>query len=160
MPTIRELAISAIKTQLATITIANGYSRDIGPKRVYGIKEAPSQVVPPAVFLMQGEEEVTNNIGERYTCELEISVGFVDNNRTTDPDKDATTFMGEIQKCLQIEFQIIHGVYPAGVDAPQIISLKEMGNTINVSQAVPGIVMGQITYLMAYRRNIYDPNKF
>lgn len=160
MATIREKAIQAIRDQLATITIANGYSRDIGPKRVYGVKETPSEVVPPAVLIMQGEEEVDNNIGERYSCELEIAVGFVDNSRTKDPDKDATTFLGEIQKCLQIEFTIVHGVYPSGEDAPQNIVLKEVANSINVSTGVSGIIMGQVTYIMCYRRNIYDPNKF
>ena len=160
MATIRELAVQAIKDQLATIKISNGYSRDIGPLRVYGLKQTPSSVIPPAIIIMQGEEEVMNNIGERYSCELEIAVGFVDNNKTKDPDKDATTFMGEIQKCLQIEFSVTHGVYPSGSDAPQTIVLKEIGNSINVSDGTPGIVMGQITYLMCYRRNIYDPNKF
>lgn len=158
--TIREKAIQYIRDQLATITIANGYSRDIGPKRVYGIKETPSEVVPPAVLIMQGDEEVTNNIGERYTCELEIAVGFVDNNRTKDPDKDATTFLGEVQKCLPIEFTITHGVYPSGADAPQTIVLKEVANSINISSGNSGIVMGQVTYIMCYRRNIFDPNRF
>lgn len=158
--TIREKAIEAIRTQLATITIANGYSRDIGRSRVYGIKETPSSVIPPAVLIMQGEEEVNNDIGERYSCELEIAIGFVDNSKTKDPDKDATTFLGEIQKCLQIEFTITHGVYPSGDDAPQNITLKEVANSINISTGVSGLVMGQVTYIMYYRRNIYDPERF
>jgi hypothetical protein len=160
MATIRETAINYIKTQLATITIANGYSRDLGTKRIYGVKETPSQVVPPAIIIMQGEEEVMNNIGERFSCELEIAIGFVDRDRTTNPDQDATTFMGEIQKVLPIEFDITMPIYPSGDSVPGTIVLMEVGNTINITAAVPGIIMGQVTYIMKYRRNIYDPNRF
>lgn len=158
--TIRERCIDYIKAQLATITIANGYSRDIGTKRVYGIKSTPTEVIPPAVIIMQGEEITENDIGERYSCELEIAIGFVDNNKTKDPDKDATTFMGEVQKVLPIEFEITHGTYPPGPTVTQRVSFKEIGNSINISDGTTGIVMGQVTYILRYRRNIFDPDSF
>jgi hypothetical protein len=160
MATIREKCIDAIRTYLTGITVANGYSRDIGPKRVYGIKETPSSVIVPAIFIMQGEEQTLNDIGERYSCELEIAIGFVDNNKTNNPDKDATTFMGEIQKVLPIEFEVEHGTYPPGPTVTQRVVLKEVGNTINISAGTSGIIMGQITYILYYRRNIFTPDAF
>jgi len=117
-------------------------------------------VIPPAVILMQGEEQVENNIGERFSCELEVAVGFVDRQRTQDPDADATAFMAMIQKAVPIEFEIIAKVYPSGSDVPGKIVMMEVGNTINITSAGSGIVMGQVTYIMSYRRNIYDPSRF
>lgn len=160
MDTIREKAINAIKGYLSTITIANGYSRDIGPKRVYGIKETPSEVIPPAIILMQGDEIVENNIGERFSCYLEVAIGFVDKDKTSNPDKDATTFMAEIQLAVPIEFDVICEIYPSGNAIPGKIVLMEKSNSINITAAVPGVIMGQITYEMQYRRNIYDPSRF
>ena len=82
MASIRENCIDYIKAQLATVTLDNRYPTGIGTDRIIGIVENPTSVPTPVIFLMQGEEEVDNNVGDRYHCILDVSIAFVDQKTT------------------------------------------------------------------------------
>lgn len=162
MASVREKAVDAVRALLATVTLDTRYPSGIGTDRVVGIQENPSSVPTPVILLMQGEEEVDNVVGDRYHCVVDVSIGFVDHVQTGDnPDKDATTFMSEIQSIIPIEFQITAPQYNGLNDnALQTVQMKEVGNTINVSAALNGMYLGQISYEMFYRRSIFTPNSF
>jgi hypothetical protein len=156
---IRDLIIDGIRTNLSNIKIANGYSRDISTDRILGIVDTPTAVRPPAIILIQGEEQVLNKIGDRYECIFEIMVGFVDSVRTQVPDKTATSFMAEIQDALPIEFDINTKIHPSGNATTMTVQLQEVGNTINVNAGTTSLVLGQVTYECQYRRNIHRPDR-
>lgn len=158
MPTVRQTIIDTIRTQLTAITLANGYSRDVGEERVFGIKDAPTGIPMPAILIMQGNETTPHQDSDRYHCFLELAVGFVDNWAGTSPDHEALSFMADIQKAIQIESSITVLYYPSGNPGLHMIQVIEQGNSINVTDAIPGIIMGQVTYEVRYDRNVYDPN--
>lgn len=160
MASVRETIIAFFKTQLAGITKDAGYSRTLGVSRVLGIRETPSGTPVPAVFVMQGEEIVDQRVGDRYSCLLELAIGFVDHPETDDPDSEANLFMSEIQKVIPIEFNIQCPNYPLGTVVDSTVVAKEIGNTINITMSTPGLVIGQVTYEVAYRRSIFNPDMF
>jgi hypothetical protein len=152
--------MDTIRTRLEGITIANGFSRNIGAQRVHEIQSMPTEVPPPGIILVQGDEMVDNRVGDRYACTLELMVGFVDKIKTKEPNEEANIFLAEIQKVMAIEISFSCPVYPLGSVQPGTAQAKEIGNSMNISTAVPGMYLGQIVYDVMYRRNVHDPNMF
>ncbi len=160
MASVRRTAIEYIRARLASISTATGYTRDVGDMRVIEVSAFPTEVPPGSIILVDGDEIVDNRIGERFECSLEVLVGFVDTVRTSNPKAEANVFLAEIQKVMEIEFTIQCPIYPLGSVQPGTIVCKEIGNSLNISSAIPGSYIGQIVYDMKYRRNIHDPNMF
>ena len=158
MALIRQQVLDAIEGKLELITKANGYTRNVGTTRVFEARKAPQQLPTPSLLILQGEEIVTNNLGDRYVCELPLSVGFVDSYSGPEPDEEAIEFMGDVQLAMGAEFTLTVTMYSGGT-ADMTVQMLEEGNAINSADALPGKVYGDIEYRVTYNRNILDPSK-
>lgn len=150
--------MDAIEAKLENITRANGYNRNVGKSRVFEAKKAPQQLPTPSILILQGDEIVTNSIGDRYVCYLPISVAFVDAYSGKEPDAEAMEFMADVQKAMGAEFEITVSMYSGGTGQLTIQMLEE-GNAINAADVLPGRVYGDVEYRITYNRNILDPSK-
>ena len=96
MAIIRQQVIDALELKLQAITFANGYSREVGTRRVYTARRLPQSLPTPAVILYQEAELVEPNLQERYDCALPISIAFIDTYGGRDPDVEAIEFASEV----------------------------------------------------------------
>lgn len=158
MALIRQQVLDTISAKLALITRANGYTRNVGPSRVYEAKKAPQQLPTPAVLILQADELVDNSIGDRYVCTLPISVGFVDAYSGPDPDKEAVEFLADIQRAMGAEFALTVDMYSGGTGTLTVQMLED-GNAVNSAEALPGRIYGDVEYRVVYNRHILDPSK-
>lgn len=154
---VRQLAMDEIKNRLSSISLENNYSRDVTAARVYTYKDAPASMPMPSVILMQGDENIEKEYSRHYECYLEVFVGFVDAYSGTDPEVEGVEFMADIQKAMGIEYEITAEEYNSRNPVSVTVQLKEIGNMMNVSESLPGIIVGQVVYHVRYRRRIEDP---
>lgn len=154
---VRKLAVDVIRERLGDITIDNGYSKDVGPERVFAFKDSPNSMPTPCVMIMQGDEEIEKEYSRMYECYLEIYVGFAETFSGEDPDEEAVKFISDIQKAMGIEFEVTAKDYSSGNPTSTTIQLKEVGSMVNVSESLPGLLIGQVIYVLRYRRRIEDP---
>ena len=158
MASVRQTIVEALAAKLEAITTANGYNFEVGSDRVFRSAETPTMIPTPAVVLIQGEENIEQNYNNLYQCTLEIVVGFVDNYSGSDPETQANLFLADIQKAMGVEF-CIDITNSAGAASETTVIMLEEGNTITISEALPGFLIGQVNYEVQYRRNMLDPNK-
>jgi hypothetical protein len=158
MASVRQTIVEALAAKLEAITTANGYNFEVGSDRVFRSAENPTMIPTPAVVLIQGEENIEQNYNNLYACTLEIVVGFVDNYSGSDPETQANLFLADIQKAMGVEFCIAI-TNSAGAASETTVIMLEEGNTITISEALPGFLIGQVNYEVQYRRNMLDPNK-
>jgi hypothetical protein len=156
---VRKLAVDVIRTRLGNITTDNGYSKDVGPERVFAFKDSPNSMPTPCVIIMQGDEEIEKEYSRLYECYLELYIGFAETFSGEDPDEEAVKFMSDIQKAMGIEFEVTAKGYNSEEDTSTTVQLKEIGSMINVSESIPGLLLGQVIYVLRYRRRIEDPTK-
>lgn len=154
---VRQLAVNEIRNRLSSISLENGYSRDVTSSRVFTYKDAPASMPTPCVILMQGDENIDKEYTRHYECYLELFIGFVDSYSGIDPEVEAVEFMADIQKAMGIEYEITTEEYNSRNSVSVTVQLKEIGNMINISESLPGIVVGQVVYHIRYRRRIEDP---
>jgi hypothetical protein len=154
---VRQLALNTIRSRLGEITIDNGYTRDVSSERVFTYKDAPASMPTPCIILMQGDETIEREYSRLYECKLELFIGFVDSYSGIDPEVEGVEFMTDIQKAMGIEYVIQSQEYNSREAVGVTVQLKEIGNMINVSEALPGLVVGQVVYNIRYRRRIEDP---
>lgn len=165
MKSIRQLAIDVINTRLATITQANGYSRDILPDQIYSLRESLGGLPTPALLVLQNDEEVVKQYSDLYECILEFDIGFVDSGAYLDPSDEANKFLADIQKAVGIEYVIqapranLNDDDGNPVISNVTVQLRELGSAITVTDSIPTFLMGRVTYKMTYRRNQSDPSK-
>ena len=159
MTPVRQIVIDAIIEKLKLIKYANGYSREILDENVRVTRVAPSGINPPAVFLIQGDEEVDPiSMNQMYECNLQIGIGFMDVGQD-DSDSEALEFMADIQKAMGCEFTITCTSAATGSSSTQIVNMFETGNSINISDSLVGYVLGQVGYMVSYRRHWLYPDK-
>jgi len=158
MALIRQQVLDAIEAKLEAITRANGYTRTVGPTRVFEARKAPQQLPTPSILILQGEEIVENSIGDRYVCTLPISIGFVDAYSGQEPDAEAIEFMADIQKAMGAEFALSVTMYSGG-SGDLTVQMLEDGNAINSADALPGRIYGDVEYRVIYNRHVLDPSK-
>lgn len=154
---VRQLAIDEIKNRLSSITVDNGYNKEVGADRVFAFKDSPNSMPTPCVILMQGDEEIQKEYSRLYECYLELFVGFAETFSGEDPEEEAVKFMADIQKAMGIEFEVTATDYSSGNPTSTTIQLKEVGSMVNVSESLPGLLLGQVIYYVRYRRRIEDP---
>tara|TARA_R100000664_G_scaffold4892_1_gene9632 strand:- start:227 stop:703 length:477 start_codon:yes stop_codon:yes gene_type:complete len=157
MPLIRETVMLAIHDKLKAITRANGYTREVGTERFFTESELPDNVAPPAIVLMEFDEQVLIEDFETYTCTLPISIGFIDKvRRSQDGDTAARSFMGEIQKAMGLEFAVSVESYSTGSTFSMTVQLIERQNSFTTDGQMAS---GDIDYDVVYNRHTKDPNK-
>lgn len=157
---VRQIGVDAIAQVLGEITLANSYSRDVGPDRIFTQASDPATLPQPGIILIQGEEEITGNYSNLYECRLEVMIGFVDTWHGEYPEQEATMFMADIQKAIAatgIEFTA-EVTDSSGQVVSNTYQLIEQNNAIDVSDSLPGFILGQVTYEMLYRRQMTNPN--
>jgi len=157
---VRQVGVDAIEQVLGTITLANSYSREVGPSRIFTQASDPSTLPQPGIIIMQGEEEISDNYSNIYECRLELMIGFVDTWHGEYPEKEALKFMADIQKAIAttgIEFTA-EVTDSSGNTIENTYQLIERNNAIDVSDSLPGFILGQVTYEMLYRRQMINPN--
>lgn len=159
MASVRQGAVDSIISKLSNITTANGYSFDVGSDRVYRQADNPEMMPTPAIIVVQGPESIQNEYSDLYECSLELIVGFVDNYNGTDPEGQANLFIADIQKAMGVQFEIAATGYGSTEVGTTTIQLKEEENSLVVSDALPGYILGQVVYELRYRRHTLDPNK-
>lgn len=158
--TIRQKIVDAIVAKLADIRVKNGYTRDVGPKRVYSASKLPSQIPTPAIVLHQGNEMVATTNIDKYEVDLPIHIGFVDSYSGKEPDEEANIFLGEIQLALTgYEITVQANDYRSGSSYDVVARILETANGINNSDAIRGKCFGEISLIVKYSRSIYDPSK-
>lgn len=158
MAIVRQQVVDALEAKLQAITYANGYSREVGTRRVYTARRLPQSLPTPAIILYQLAEMVEPNLQERYECALPVSIAFIDTYGGRDPDVEAIEFASEIQKAMGVEFNLTCTSYVSGTTDQQV-RLQETGNFINAGEPIEGKVYGQIDYDVNYLRHMRDPEK-
>jgi len=93
--TIREQIISAYKTRLAQITVANGYNTGLGANVYRGVKH----VDVDALILWPQPENVTSRYGENV-CAFSLRIEGVMAFGSTDPGVIQEKILGDIIKCV------------------------------------------------------------
>lgn len=159
MASIRSTIVDTVASNLSNITTANSYTFDVGADRVYRQADSPEMMPTPAIVLVQGQEVIQREYSDLYECSLELMVGFVDNYNGTDPEGQANLFLADIQKAIGREFTITATRYGASEAGTTTVQLTEEENSIIVSDALPGYILGQISYEVRYRRHMLDPNR-
>jgi len=157
---VRQIGIDSVVLMLSEITTANSYSRDVGRDRIFTQATDPSSMPQPGIIVMQGEEEITDNYSNLYECSLEVMIGFVDTWHGESPEKEANKFLADIQKAITatgIEFTA-NVTDSQGQTISNTYQFLEKNNAIDISDTLPGYIMGQITYEMRYRRQMNNPN--
>lgn len=157
---VRQIGVDAVVLVLSNITTANSYSRDVGSERIFTQATDPAAMPQPGIIVMQGEEEITGNYSNIYECRLELMIGFVDTWHGEYPEKEANKFMADIQKAIAstgIEFTA-SVEDSSGQTIQNTYQLIEKNNAIDISDTLPGFILGQITYEMLYRRQMTNPN--
>lgn len=164
MASIRDKIVDRIVEKLETITLANGYTFDVGEGRVHRARSYAPHLTPPCIVLAQGPEQVENKVGDRDRRKLVLDLVFVANNAAGDVDGQACTFMRDIQTALGgiraagTDSQITVDLVGGGTDTYQFI-LTEVANEVNFSDVLPDLIYGGITYLVEYRSAITDSGK-
>lgn len=157
MPLVREVVMAAVHEKLKAITRANGYTREVGEERFFKESEVPENVAPPAIVIIEFDEQVQIENFETYTCTLPISVGFIDKvRRSEDGDTAARSFMGEIQKAMGLEFSVSVENYSSGDTFAMTVQLIERQNSLTTDGQMAS---GDIDYDVIYNRHTRDPNK-
>lgn len=133
---VRQLAIDVIRQRLGEITTDNGYSKDVGPERVFVFKDSPNSMPTPCVIIMQGDEEIEKEYSRLYECYLEVFIGFAESYSGEDPDEEAVKFISDIQKAMGIEFEVTASSYGTAEPTLTTVQLKEIGSMINVSESL------------------------
>lgn len=158
MAIIRQQVIDALEIKLQAITFANGYTREVGTRRVYTARRLPQSLPTPAVILYQEAELTEPNMQERYDCALPISIAFIDTYGGRDPDVEAIEFTSEVQKAMGAEFHLACELYTGGTTSQQV-RMQETGNFINAGEPIDGKIYGQIDYDVSYVRHMLDATK-
>lgn len=157
MPLIRQTVMSAVHDKLRAITRANGYEREVGSDRFFTESELPENVAPPAIVMMEFDEQVSIENFDTYTCTVPISIGFIDKvRRSQDGDAAARSFMGEIQKAMGLEFSVNVENYSSGATFAMTVQLIERQNSMTTDGQMAS---GDIDYDVIYNRHTRDPNK-
>ncbi len=159
MALIRQQVIDALVARLGAITLAGGYSREVGAKRVHHARRLPQQLATPAVVLLQGDEGVSSRVGDRYECSLPISIGFVDAYAGATPDVEALEFLADVQRAMQVEISLTVTRYSDAAAVPHVVRMLEVGNSINAGDPIDGKIYGEAQYEVIYQRSIHDPAK-
>lgn len=159
MAIMRQQIIDTILARLRTITLANSYSREVGSKRVFNAKRLPQQLPTPAVILLQGDEMVSNRVGDRYECTLPVTIGFVDAYAGADPDAEAVEFLADVQRAIGVEFTVATTRYSDGAASSPTVRMREVGNAVNAGDPLEGKIFGEVQVEVIYQRSIYDPAK-
>ena len=164
MASIRDQIVDRIVEKLATVTLANGYSFDVGSDRVHRARAVVSQLPTPCIVVAQGPEHVTNKVGDRDQRRLVLDVIFATRDAGGDPDGQACTFMRDVQTALGgcraatddslLTIDLIGG----GTSTYQFI-LTEVQNEVNYGDVVPDLVYGAITFVAEYKSHLLDPSK-
>lgn len=160
MAIIRQQIVDAIVSKLQAITYANSYNREIGTSRVYNANKLPQQIPTPAIVVLQGQEQASNKVGDRYECTLRISLAFIDAYSGSDPDTEANEFLADIQKAMSgAEISITTTNYSSGASVTTFAQILEQASMLNAGEPVRGKVYGEVHYNVIYQRSIFDPNK-
>lgn len=160
MAIIRQQIMDALKLRMQGITYANGYSREVGSKRVYNANKLPQNLPTPSIVILQGPEQVSNNVGDRYECILGVTIGFVDAYAGRDPDIEANEFLADIQTAftnpdLAFTTTAVGSADSVGSSA----SILEIANVLNSGDPMDGKVFGEATFEIQYWRSIFTPQK-
>ena len=74
---IRENVLSALATLLSGITTAGGYETNMGNSVNRGLRESLEENDLPAIVIMEGTEDVVNDIIGKNSCNLNVMIhGF------------------------------------------------------------------------------------
>lgn len=158
---IRQAVIDVVRTQLATITKANGYLFDVGATRVHLRDVINATVTCPAVMVVQrGETVQWASINRHYERDLTFQIGFVAEYNGEDPDGEAVRFMAEIERALGFQHFIeVTDLDTGTVTARHPIAFYQTGNLINVGEPLEGRVFGQLDYTVNYFTSYLDPRQ-
>lgn len=158
--TVRQIVLEAIIEKLKAIKFSNGYNREVPDSNVYAKRVVPTAVGVPSIMLVQGDEEVDPiALNGVYECDLRIGIGFIDSYFGDEPDMEVLEFMGDIQRAMGTEFTITCTSASSGTSSTQIVNMVETGNSINLSEALSGMILGQVGYSVRYRRHYLYPDK-
>jgi hypothetical protein len=163
--TIRQKIFEAIIARLQTITLDNGYDRDVGTRGVYNARKLPQSIPTPAVIVIRGIEEVEILGSNRFRCTLPVVCDFVDGYNGGDPDDEADDFLAEIEEAVMsdattgvIEFEMTVPASSGGTTS-MIARLREVSNVVNFGDPLEGRVYGRCEFEVEYERSLRDPAK-
>ena len=168
MASIRNLIVDAIEARLAEITEDNGYSRQVGASRVYPYNRIPTKLPQNSVVVYASGETIQGPVAnDRYECKLYISVGFATSNSARDRVDAGEAFLADVQTCMgrgfetpdNTELTISTTNYGTGNPATIIAEVLEVANEISESDAMPGMIVGQVDYEVTYWRNMHRPDR-
>lgn len=160
MGIIRQGIVNSITSKLEQITYANSYNREVGKGRVYNANKLPQQIPTPSIIVLQGQENASNSVGDRYECSLSISIAFIDAYSGSDPDVEANEFLADIQKAMSgAQLTITTTNYSTGTAATTFAQILERGSALNAGDPVRGKIYGEVHYNVQYQRSIFDPSK-
>ncbi len=105
MATMREQILEAIKTQLETISIANGYVNDIDNVQRWNQRGNPVEP-SPCIIIAAGEEQKAPSPNPLYTCELPVFIDVwmcQEEDDATATDITLSSLLGDVEKCLMVD---------------------------------------------------------
>lgn len=159
MPIIRDTVMDAFRARLQGITIANGYSREVGATRVFPKKAQPLTIPTPGIVVMQAEE-LMEEYGSGYRRTLKVMLVFVDSYGGNDPDGEASEFLADIQRAVMQDQGIMSITVgkSSGGTGPSKVTIREKQNVLNGYGPENAKVYGDVTYELDYRTSIHDPS--
>ena len=158
---VEQLVIDAIVAKLATITTANGYTRDIGPDRVLDYDAAPTQVPTPCLLLRVEETKTEADSFPRYQETLKLTVVFVDTLKGNTPGKEARGFKAEVLRALGDKLSVNTPITPppngtGGTRSIQV-PIHRVASILNGGGLITNRVYGQVDLEVPFAVSRSDP---
>lgn len=157
---IRKTAVAKLVSLLSEITVKNGYTFDVGPRRVFVRDIISENVEVPSLFVVQRIERVTMRSVQRHLDHwLTVNVGFCAAiDETGDPDARCAEFIADIQRAVPYTADIsVRVLEDPTVIVQDQISFTQRGNAINVAAPIAGRIFGQCDFELHYTTSHRDP---
>lgn len=152
--------LNDIKSKLQGITKAKGYDFNVGTNgvKLYEVNVATIRQDTVSVVRRTTDESYEFAM-DTVQYEMVLQVGFAHQYKGENPQQRANLFISNIRRVLGYD-NTIAVVKTNDVQIPngQYI-LERKGSAMNVTDPVPGIVHGQVDYLLVYRTAISDDRR-
>lgn len=151
-----------IKSRLAKITKANGYNFNVGTSGVFEHEVDVGSTRQDTISVVrrttdENYDEPGTVFGTvRYSMTLQI--GFVHEYRGDKPQQRANLFISDIRRALNFE-PIVSVTKLDDTTVNAFYVMRRIGSAINVTEAVPSRIHGQVDYFVQYETSIEDDRK-
>ena len=153
---LRTTLLAEVAAKLETITIANGYTRNVA--RVFQTPPNAMNIGTPAIVITQGTESIQEFVGDRLERDLSVNLTFVDSYAGDDADGEALEFLADVQRAIgsMLTFTI-SATRKSGGSGTATVRITEEGSALNFGDPIRGKIYGVVTYSILYRTSATDP---